>query len=100
MSVVRDAMNRVDFLEEVRREAGFEVEHITGVEEARRTLLGIRSGLPTEGKGWGHCLTLHLVVRLVSLCGGGDEEVYSGRRPSRVTPHFTSANTTDTLCSR
>ncbi len=36
-SAVRDAMNR---------EVGFEVELITGDEEARRTLLGIRSGLP------------------------------------------------------
>jgi exopolyphosphatase / guanosine-5'-triphosphate,3'-diphosphate pyrophosphatase len=45
-SAVRDAANRDDFLERVKREAGFEVEIITGDEEARRTLLGIRSGLP------------------------------------------------------
>jgi exopolyphosphatase/guanosine-5'-triphosphate,3'-diphosphate pyrophosphatase len=30
----------------VKREAGFEVELISGEEEARRTMLGIRSGLP------------------------------------------------------
>ncbi|MGQ0554858.1 MAG: Ppx/GppA phosphatase family protein [Nitrospiraceae bacterium] len=46
-SAVRDAANRDDFLERVKREAGFEVEVISGEEEARRTLLGIRSGLPT-----------------------------------------------------
>jgi exopolyphosphatase/guanosine-5'-triphosphate,3'-diphosphate pyrophosphatase len=45
-SAVRDASNRDEFLERVKREAGFEVEIITGDEEARRTLLGIRSGLP------------------------------------------------------
>ena len=45
-SAVRDARNRGEFLERVKREAGFEVELISGDEEARRTLLGIRSGLP------------------------------------------------------
>ncbi|HSN04306.1 MAG TPA: Ppx/GppA phosphatase family protein [Nitrospira sp.] len=46
-SAVRDAANRVEFLDRVKREAGFHVEVITGDEEARRTLLGIRSGLPS-----------------------------------------------------
>ena len=45
-SAVRDAENRVEFLARVKREAGFDIEIITGDEEARRTLLGIRSGLP------------------------------------------------------
>jgi exopolyphosphatase/guanosine-5'-triphosphate,3'-diphosphate pyrophosphatase len=45
-SAVRDAGNRDEFLGRVKREAGFEVETITGDEEARRTLLGIRSGVP------------------------------------------------------
>jgi len=45
-SAVRDATNRDEFLRRVKREAGFDVEVITGEEEARRTLLGIRSGLP------------------------------------------------------
>jgi exopolyphosphatase / guanosine-5'-triphosphate,3'-diphosphate pyrophosphatase len=45
-SAVRDASNRGEFLDRVKREAGFEVEIITGEEEARRTLLGIRAGLP------------------------------------------------------
>jgi len=47
-SAVRDAANRDEFLERVKREAGFDVEVITGDEEARRTLLGIRSGLPAS----------------------------------------------------
>ena len=46
-SAVRDATNRQEFLDRVKRETGFNVEVITGDEEARRTLLGIRSGLPT-----------------------------------------------------
>ena len=45
-SAVRDASNRGEFLDRVKHEAGFGVEIITGEEEARRTLLGIRSGLP------------------------------------------------------
>jgi exopolyphosphatase/guanosine-5'-triphosphate,3'-diphosphate pyrophosphatase len=47
-SAVRDAKNRVEFLDRVKREVGWEVELITGEEEARRTMLGIRSGLPIE----------------------------------------------------
>ncbi|MBX3327772.1 MAG: Ppx/GppA phosphatase family protein [Nitrospira sp.] len=45
-SAVRDASNRAEFLARVKTECGFEVELISGAEEARRTLLGIRSGLP------------------------------------------------------
>lgn len=45
-SAVRDASNRDEFLAMAKRETGFDVEVITGQEEARRTMLGIRSGLP------------------------------------------------------
>ncbi len=45
-SAVRNARNREEFLGRVKQEVGFEVEIISGEEEARRTLLGIRSGLP------------------------------------------------------
>ncbi|MFO0706455.1 MAG: Ppx/GppA phosphatase family protein [Nitrospira sp.] len=45
-SAVRDAGNRDTFLQRVQDDIGIEVEVITGDEEARRTLLGIRSGLP------------------------------------------------------
>jgi exopolyphosphatase/guanosine-5'-triphosphate,3'-diphosphate pyrophosphatase len=45
-SAVRNARNREEFLGRVKQEVGFDVEIISGEEEARRTLLGIRSGLP------------------------------------------------------
>lgn len=45
-SAVRDAQNRDEFLDLVKREAQFQIEIISGEEEARRTMLGIRSGLP------------------------------------------------------
>jgi len=62
-SAVRDAENRDEFLDRVKREAGFEVELISGEEEARRTLLGIRSGLP------------HGVTDVLALdIGGGSTE--------------------------
>ena len=45
-SAVREAGNREEFLERVRSETGVEIEVIDGEEEARRTFLGFRSGLP------------------------------------------------------
>jgi len=45
-SAVRDAGNRGEFVGLVARETGFQVEIISGEDEARRTMLGIRSGLP------------------------------------------------------
>ncbi|HJS66770.1 MAG TPA: Ppx/GppA phosphatase family protein [Nitrospiraceae bacterium] len=62
-SAVRDAMNRDEFLDRVKREAGFEIELIPGEEEARRTMLGIRSGLP-------HGMTAVLALDI----GGGSTE--------------------------
>jgi exopolyphosphatase/guanosine-5'-triphosphate,3'-diphosphate pyrophosphatase len=62
-SAVRDAENRNEFLDRVKREASFEVELISGEEEARRTMLGIRSGLP------------HGVTDVLALdIGGGSTE--------------------------
>ena len=62
-SAVRDAENRDEFLDRVKHEAGLEVELISGEEEARRTMLGIRSGLP------------HGVTNVLALdIGGGSTE--------------------------
>jgi len=46
-SAVRDAINREEFLDEVKRATGLEVEMISGKEEARRSLLGVQAGLPS-----------------------------------------------------
>ena len=45
-SAVRDAENRDEFLDLVKRKAGFEVELISGEDEVRRILLSTRSSLP------------------------------------------------------
>jgi exopolyphosphatase/guanosine-5'-triphosphate,3'-diphosphate pyrophosphatase len=47
-SAVRDAQNRQELLDRVKSETGMNVEILTGEEEARRTMLGIRSGLPSN----------------------------------------------------
>ena len=68
-SAVRDAGNREEFLDRIKREVGFEVEVITGEEEARRTILGIRSGLPPG------------VTDILALdIGGGSTEFIMDRR--------------------
>ncbi|MGQ0811614.1 MAG: Ppx/GppA phosphatase family protein [Nitrospiraceae bacterium] len=70
-SAVREATNRGEFLDRVKREAGFEVEIITGEEEARRTLLGIRSGLPVR------------VTDMLALDIGGGSTEFILDRPGR-----------------
>ncbi len=45
-SAVRESDNRQEFLTRVKRETGWDIEVLTGEEEARRTLMGIRFGLP------------------------------------------------------
>ncbi len=46
-SAVRESENRLEFLTRVKQETGWNVEILSGEEEARRTLLGIQFGLPT-----------------------------------------------------
>ncbi len=47
-SAVRESENREEFLRRVKQKTGWEVEILTGEEEARRTLLGLRFGLPQK----------------------------------------------------
>jgi exopolyphosphatase/guanosine-5'-triphosphate,3'-diphosphate pyrophosphatase len=47
-SAVRDAENRQEFVERVKADTGLRIEILTGEEEAHRTMLGIRSGLPAD----------------------------------------------------
>ena len=75
-SAVREAGNREEFLDRVRRETGIAVEVIDGAEEARRTFLGIRSGLPSD------------VREILGLdIGGGSTEFIASRqgRPLKMT---------------
>ncbi len=44
-SAVRDAGNREEFVRLIHRQTGLEIQILSGEEEARRTILGIRSGL-------------------------------------------------------
>jgi exopolyphosphatase / guanosine-5'-triphosphate,3'-diphosphate pyrophosphatase len=71
-SAVRDAVNRDEFLRRVKQETGFDVEVITGDEEARRTLLGIRSGLPAG------------VTDMIALDIGGGSTEFILDRPGQV----------------
>lgn len=75
-SAVRDAANRDQFLDLVKRETGFEIELISGEEEARRTMLGIRSGLPAG------------VTDMLALdIGGGSTEFILDRQGQRPIVH-------------
>ncbi|MDH5192398.1 MAG: Ppx/GppA family phosphatase [Nitrospira sp.] len=73
-SAVRDAGNRAEFLDRVKTECGFEVELISGEEEARRTLLGIRSGLPVGVTD----------ILALDIGGGSTEFIYDrvGQKPT------------------
>jgi exopolyphosphatase / guanosine-5'-triphosphate,3'-diphosphate pyrophosphatase len=72
-SAVRDAANRAEFLALVKAETGFEVEVMSGDEEARWTYRGAVSGLP------------HLAEAAVLDIGGGSTELILGdaRTPRR-----------------
>ncbi|MDR4494486.1 MAG: Ppx/GppA phosphatase family protein [Nitrospirales bacterium] len=63
-SAVRDASNRREFIERVSESVGWQIELLSGEEEARRTLLGIRFGLPQD-------ITEFLAVDI----GGGSSEI-------------------------
>lgn len=71
-SAVRDAENRDEFLDRVKRETGFKIEILTGDEEAHRTLLGIRSGLPAG------------VTDLLALDIGGGSTEFILDRPGQM----------------
>lgn len=62
-SAVREAVNKDDFLERVRLEAGIEVEVISGFEEARLIYLGVLQTLPIFDKK----------ILLVDIGGGSTE---------------------------
>ena len=71
-SAVRDARNRDEFLGLVSRAAEFDIEVLSGEEEARRTMLGIRSGLPSG------------VTDMLALDIGGGSTEFILDRPGQV----------------
>ena len=74
-SAVRNARNRVEFVERVKHTTGVDVEVLDGEEEARRTCEGIRTGLPSNIQD----------VLGVDIGGGSTEFIVSRRgKPSRV----------------
>ncbi len=66
-SAVREAENREEFIERVRRDAGIEVRVISGVEEARLIWLGVSSGIELQGR----------TAMLIDI-GGGSTEIIVG----------------------
>src|SRR2546428_12280321 len=75
-SAVRDAVNRDEFLREVKRRSGLDVEVVSGEEEVRLSLLGIQAGVPAG------------VDRFVALdIGGGGTEFMTfapGQAPAQA----------------
>ncbi len=68
-SAVREASNRDEFIERVRRETGFEIEVVSGFEEARLIYLGVLQALPVYNER----------VALFDI-GGGSTEFLVGER--------------------
>lgn len=67
-SAVREALNKDDFLQRARQEAGIDVEVISGFEEARLIYLGVLQTLPIFDKK----------ILLIDI-GGGSSEFLIGR---------------------
>jgi exopolyphosphatase/guanosine-5'-triphosphate,3'-diphosphate pyrophosphatase len=70
-SAIREAANAADFLDRARMETGFDVEVISGTEEARRTWLGVRAGCAVVGRAVGDAVVMDI--------GGGSTELISVR---------------------
>lgn len=68
-SAVREASNRDEFIERVRRETGFEIEVVSGFEEARLIYLGVLQALPVYNER----------MALFDI-GGGSTEFLVGER--------------------
>ncbi|HXC62507.1 MAG TPA: Ppx/GppA phosphatase family protein [Nitrospiria bacterium] len=75
-SAAREAKNREEFLGRVKEETGFEVELISGLEEARRTFLGVLLGVGP--------IQQHRIV--VMDIGGGSTEFIIGEhgKPGQI----------------
>lgn len=72
-SAVRDAANRNEFFEGVRKLTGSPPELLSGEAEARTTFLGVRSGLSDTSP-----------VLVVDIGGGSTELIYGADEPDRL----------------
>ncbi len=73
-SAVREAYNAADFIDRARREAGVEVEVISGFEEARLIHLGVLQAVPVYDQR-------HLLCDI----GGGSTEILVGQGAETLT---------------
>ena len=73
---LRDAINRQDFIEKTLLETGFQVEVISGIEEAKKTLLGVMAGLSINHEP---------EVLVIDIGGGSTELIFArGREPEEI----------------
>ncbi|MCK8059529.1 MULTISPECIES: Ppx/GppA phosphatase family protein [unclassified Fusibacter] len=72
-SAVRDASNRIEFVNLVKLETGFDIQVITGVEEANLGFMGVALGAGSDANTF-------LVVDI----GGGSTELIVGTRDGKV----------------
>ncbi len=69
-SAVREALNQQDFIRQVRKETGIEVDTVSGYEEARLIYLGILQALPLFSKK----------ILLIDIGGGSTEFLVGEKR--------------------
>jgi exopolyphosphatase/guanosine-5'-triphosphate,3'-diphosphate pyrophosphatase len=75
-SVLRDAVNRQQFLDRVLQETGWQVEIISGLEEARNILRGVMAGFPDKSDS---------EILTVDIGGGSTEFIFAqGQEPKEL----------------
>lgn len=77
-SAVRDAQNRLQFLERVKQQTGLEVEILSGLEEAQFTYDGALSVLNSEA-----IFPKNVIIDI----GGGSTEIATGERTEMLDRH-------------
>ncbi len=82
-SALRNAANASEFISEVKRKTGIDIEIVTGEEEARLTLLGVVKALETFGGRDG----IRRGPMLVIDVGGGSTEIIAKRSDDEVSVH-------------
>lgn len=76
-SAVRDAANRKEFVEKIKSETGFDVQILSGLDEARYTFYGAQSVLPIEDRP----------VLIIDIGGGSTEIAYGSGMQGLLERH-------------